>query len=696
MFALITLISYLVLGTVVARFATPEHTQFSFSSNYLSAFTSTEISSEIPLKLNAPEISFAEIKIPVEKKIIANVLPKPIIKKAVVAAVVVENQLKDVVVAKNELPFQETVELHAVVINSELETNLISYFKEAPSDSTMMVASVEDRVSTTQAVAEEAEPEFFEYPVEAVAKKDVPAKEVKPTEEKIVTEVIQDNSDEEVSVSDIATPMAASTVNEEVSLDDDLIAFDYSKANADLKATSTEVKAPVTTQLTGATYLAPVTTSTVVTPIPTIAAATTHHSSPVSPYVPKGTTITEKELPEEPSTAKEPAQKPQEEERANEVEVTIQASGTNLKAVEKLNNFRIRFQDDSSELGDTGAGDIVVKAALSSTTKTTRSILVLKPGFIPTSTDLILSNDFYDLSVPMIEEETFNNEIHNFEGSGPVGAVLVELDDETELAQLDVPFGKVILLDGDMRITDREDFRYQLFMGVKAGNALLTYKTQKNAQVQKIIHVHEREVTFDSNFFEEVKSNNVKIFEEDLMARENSPLITGAGDIRIFATQKTATKVSNNIYKLDFDRSHLGGRRYLELNHQGETVFAGFRGTSSITMPSQNLRKYIESYKTAGSCLVQVNLKKKVLNVDIGSESVESSLMTSVQMLDSDGKFYDSVSEKTRKVIIVGEGQGANGVSRDGKINVKVEYVDGTSDYLSTFCSPDTYLVEQL
>ena len=67
MFALITLISYLVLGTVVVRFAAPEHTQFSFSSNYLSAFTTTEISNEIPLKLNTPEISFAESKIPVEK-----------------------------------------------------------------------------------------------------------------------------------------------------------------------------------------------------------------------------------------------------------------------------------------------------------------------------------------------------------------------------------------------------------------------------------------------------------------------------------------------------------------------------------------------------------------------------------------------------------------------------------------------------
>jgi hypothetical protein len=296
----------------------------------------------------------------------------------------------------------------------------------------------------------------------------------------------------------------------------------------------------------------------------------------------------------------------------------------------------------------------------------------------------------------MIEEETFNNEIQRFEGSGPVGAVLVELDDETELAQLDVPFGKVVLLDGDMKITEREDFRYQLFIGVKAGNALLTYKAAKNSQVQKIIHVHEREVTFDSNFFEDIKSNKIKLFEEDLMAREKSPLITGAGDIRIFATDKIATKVANNIYKLDFDRSHLAGRRYLELNHQGDSIFAGFRGTQSITMPSENLRKYVESYKNAGSCLIQVNLKKKVLNVDIGSESVEASLMTSVQMLDSDGKFYDSVSAKTRKVIIVGEGQGANGVSRDGKINIKVDYVDGSFDYLSTFCSPDTYLVEQL
>ncbi len=692
MFALITLISYLVLGTVVVRFAAPEHTQFSFSSNYLSAFTTTEISSEIPLKLNTPEISFAEIKIPVEKKIIAKVLPKPVIKKAVVVAAVVEKKLKDVVVAKNELPFQETIELHSVVINSELETNLISYFKEAPTDSSMMVASLEDSVSTTQAATVEEVPEFFEYPVEPVAKKDVPATEVKPSEEQIVSELNQDNSDEEVSVSDIATPEVASVVNEEVRLDDDLIAFDYSKANADLKVASPEVTTPVTTQLTGSA-ISPKTTSTVATTIPTIAAATTHHSSPVTPvtpFVPKGMPIPSGE---DHLVAKE---LPQNEEKANDVEVTIQASGINLKAFEKLNNFRIRFQDDSSEMGDTGSGDVVFKASLSSTTKTTRSMVILKPGFIPTSTDLILSNDFYDLSVPMIEEETFNNEIHNFEGSGPVGAVLVELDDETELAQLDVPFGKVILLDGDMKITEREDFRYQLFMGVKAGNALLTYKTQKNSQVQKIIHVHEREVTFDSNFFEDVKSNNVKIFEEDLMARENSPLITGAGEIRIFASQKTATKVSNNIYRLDFDRSHLGGRRYLELNHQGETLFAGFRGTSSITMPSLNLRKYIESYKTAGSCLVQVNLKKKVLNVDIGSESVESSLMTSVQMLDSDGKFYDSVSEKTRKVIIVGEGQGANVVSRDGKINVKVEYVDGTSDYLSTFCSPDTYLVEQL
>ena len=83
-------------------------------------------------------------------------------------------------------------------------------------------------------------------------------------------------------------------------------------------------------------------------------------------------------------------------------------------------------------------------------------------------------------------------------------------------------------------------------------------------------------------------------------------------------------------------------------------------------------------------------------NVDVASESIGQSLMTSTQMLDSDGKFYDSLSAKTNKIIIVGEGQASSDISLDSKINIKIEYEDGSVQFLNSYCSPNTYLVEQL
>ena len=149
-----------------------------------------------------------------------------------------------------------------------------------------------------------------------------------------------------------------------------------------------------------------------------------------------------------------------------------------------------------------------------------------------------------------------------------------------------------------------------------------------------------------------------------------------------------------------FGSSDLGGRRYLELNHQSEPVFVGIRDNNNVTVPSENFMRFIlskvEGSKLGNRCLVQVNLTKKAQKVDVASESIGMSLMTSTQMLDSDGKFYDSLSDKTRKVIIIGEGQGAAEISPDAKVNIKIQYQDGSVQFLNSYCSPNTYLVEQL
>ena len=56
--------------------------------------------------------------------------------------------------------------------------------------------------------------------------------------------------------------------------------------------------------------------------------------------------------------------------------------------------------------------------------------------------------------------------------------------------------------------------------------------------------------------------------------------------------------------------------------------------------------------------------------------------------LDEDGKFYDDLSYNSRKIFLLGEKQGV--------INIKVQYTDNSIDTLQSYCSKDTYLVEQL
>lgn len=159
-------------------------------------------------------------------------------------------------------------------------------------------------------------------------------------------------------------------------------------------------------------------------------------------------------------------------------------------------------------------------------------------------------------------------------------------------------------------------------------------------------------------------------------------------------------KVGDHTYKLDFENSLHGERKYIELTHQDESVFIGMRTNNTLDVPSEGFMRHIlsrfENQKLGNRCLVQVNLTKKIENVEVGTESVENGLRVYTQYLDADGKFYTSTSEKTMKVIVVGENSGSIEFSQDGKINLKIMYQDGTTQYLGTYCSPNSYLVEQL
>jgi hypothetical protein len=348
---------------------------------------------------------------------------------------------------------------------------------------------------------------------------------------------------------------------------------------------------------------------------------------------------------------------------------------------------------------DYGSGEVQFKVMLGQS-KMTRSVVLLKRGYVPTNTDLILETGKSNIALPLIEEDKFN-ELNQQEGvESNSGAVLVELDDETEVAQLDVPFKSVIKLNGEFVPTIKSDYRYLAFMGVKTGNTLLTYIRADGIKTSKILHVHENELTYDANYYEDVINEKIQLFEEDLLSKQKSPLIVSADSVKIFAQENASKKINDNTHKLNFNVQQLGGRKYIELNHQAEPIFVGFRENNQLDIPSESFMRHIisrlDSSNLGNRCLIQVNLNKKTQNFEVAAESVNSSLVTYNQILEADGKFYDSLSDKSEKIIIVGENQSSDAFSQDSKVNIKIEFTDGSEHYLSSYCSPNTYLVEQL
>lgn len=674
MFAYFTLFSYLVVGSVCVRFFAPEMTSIEISSRYFSLFGSSEIKAVESLEMTSPEMVFNQIQFPVEKKIVTKVTVK---QPSVVMVPVEEESVSDKFypVASSLLPFNEPVVLQAIQLNNELPQKLASLYVDFEHQSIVAVSDIEDEVSTSLAAIEnpEAEPEFFEY--------EEKTKETKTTEE--TTERVA-----HTSIKSSTSPQIANNVNsvdnstEEV-LINDLVAFDYSKADLDLKRQVLPVISKTTTHKLP-DYLTPQSRNS----------KSKNHDKPENNQgLP---TQEEDQISGEDTyqTDKTLAVK------TYPNKLTIQLVGTNLDKSQSEVGFEVRFQDDHADaVQDYNSGEITVEQELA-TPKMNRSVTVLKLGFAPTNTDLILEAGPTELSVPAIDQDTFNELLAPYESRGPIGAVLVELDEKVEGAALDVPYSQVIKLNEQLKVTQDNDFTYQLFVGVRVGNTLLSYRGHNGELTTKIIHVHERELTFEANLFEEVISEKVRLVEEDLLSKEKTPLIISSELVKQFATNKTATKLNDHTYRTSFNRTLLGSRKYLELGHQSEPIFVGFKEAEELDIPSENFMRYIlskvEGSKLGNRCLVQVNLKKKALKVDIGVESVGQSLMTFTQILDVDGKFYESISSKSSKIIVVGENQSEMELGQDGKINFKIIYEDGSVQFLGSYCSPNSYLVEQL
>lgn len=364
--------------------------------------------------------------------------------------------------------------------------------------------------------------------------------------------------------------------------------------------------------------------------------------------------------------------------------------------ISDLRNFEIRFADDIDDIRqDYSEGIVNLKDTLN-TAMVVRRGTILSRNHYPTTVDFVLEDNEIAASIPVLSHDYLNGILDSEKIAGIGAFLLVELDETTEDLDLDLDtkYERKLFLDKNFKVVDRSDSDYSfiLLAGVRPGNTVISFKTNKNEIVSKIIHLEKDEIYFDSNFYLVKESDDFSLAESNLLAKNKSTLSLDSKEILGLTFDAKITKQTVNRYKFGNVKYPMGTRSYIELKHLNESIFVGRWDNEEVEVPSESYIRFvldqfaIQAVKS--QCLVQINLPKAAKELYFNGQSSGRSMRMEARILDKDGIFYKDLSHESKKIFLLGEEQGI--------INIKIQYTDNSIDYLQSYCSSSSYLVEQL
>lgn len=315
---------------------------------------------------------------------------------------------------------------------------------------------------------------------------------------------------------------------------------------------------------------------------------------------------------------------------------------------------------------------------------------------VPTTSDFVIELEDVKINLPLITIESYQKLIES-KGLRDSGAnILIELDNTTEdvFISSTTYYQKKLYLNNNFKEINPGDaeYNYVFFVGVDAGNTILTYKNFSNEQTSKIIHLSEDEIYYDSNVYVEELKDSFTICEESLLSKEAKEVSVAERKINSFSFDSEIKIKSMNSVAVDRSLYPLGTRKYFSIKDENEEIFLGRFREETIIIPDISYRDVVLRHfglRTLGEqCVVQVNINKGLKEVLIEGQGKRGYSSIEKQYLDRDGNFYKEISDSTTKLFLLGEEQGL--------INIKLNYKDNTSESLMTYCSENTYLIEQI
>ncbi|MBY0413018.1 MAG: hypothetical protein K2Q18_02580 [Bdellovibrionales bacterium] len=375
-----------------------------------------------------------------------------------------------------------------------------------------------------------------------------------------------------------------------------------------------------------------------------------------------------------------------------QMEYTITAKEINLSTqkVREISNYEFVPDYDRSERLNEVSGTIKIGYSLSNEVSTQTGVLEAV-GMIPTRVELNLKNG--GIEIPLLNEASIQKFLQK-KGLDIFGNLfMTAVDSSIDDVEIDSDYQAKLYFTEKFKLVESMDAAsYVLFLGVKNGNMLVRYLLDNKETAQKIVYVGEGEMYFEDPDFVDSARELYTFNTRTLLGRKAKELNIDGSDITVFGTKITSKKKTLNSYEIKIPEMVENSRKYLEFKHMGSSLFVGTTNTKEIEIPGLDfIGRVLQSHQLSElgeRCMVQLNLSKDLRDIKVNGKNRSGEMFVESSFLDNDGNFSRDNSELAEKVFITGDLEGIFGV--------RLDYTDGSTEFLKTYCSEGSYLIEQL
>lgn len=376
-----------------------------------------------------------------------------------------------------------------------------------------------------------------------------------------------------------------------------------------------------------------------------------------------------------------------------QAEFTIKAQEINLNTLKSRQAYGYEFVPDydrSERTDDQATGEIKLGYSLSGNMNTQTGI-VQSQGMIPTRVELNLVNE--GMIVPMLNEEGIQKFLEKKQTDVVGNLLMVAVDPSIFDVEIDSSHQFKLFLSEKFKLMDTQaNAAYVLFLGVKTGNVSLRYLLANKESAQKVVYVGDGEMYFEDPDFVNTQREIYTFTTRSLLGRKVKELNINGSEVSFFGTKTTAKKKALNAYEIKVPEMVENSRKYLEFKHLGNSFFVGTENTTEIEIPGRDFMGKVlevnELSELGTRCMVQLNLSKDLRDIKANGKNMQGEMFVEATFLDNDGNFSRDNSELSEKIFLSGD--------MEGLFNVRLDYTDGSTEFLKTFCSEGAYLVEQL